>query len=189
MLLLLDNLEHLMGVAPVLGELLSACAYLRMLVTSRSRLRLRAERVFDVAPLPVPVLTGASTVEDTARFPAIALFVERAWAAKHDFDLTEANASAVIAICQRLDGLPLGIELAAARISVLPPHALLARLAHSLGILTQGAHDAPARQRTMRDAIAWSYDLLNDDEKTRVPPAGRLLRRRGTGGCRLGVCG
>jgi predicted ATPase/DNA-binding XRE family transcriptional regulator len=165
LLLVLDNLEHLDGIAPLVGEILASCRLVQVVATSRSRLRLRAEQVFDVPPLVVPALSGVHRADDAARFPAVALFVERARAVKHDFQLTEANTSAVVAICQRMDGLPLGIELAAARVALLPPHVLLARLAHSLGILTQGAHDAPERQRTMRDAIAWSYDLLSDAER------------------------
>lgn len=162
-LLLLDNFEQIMSAAPLLSELLSACAGLRMLATSREPLRLRGEQEFPLLPLALP---DPSSVETLMQYPGIALFVQRAQAIQPDFQLVQGNAPAVSEICARLDGLPLAIELAAARIKLLPPQAMLARLQESsLGLLTSGAHDLPARQQTLRSAIQWSYDLLNADEQ------------------------
>jgi predicted ATPase/DNA-binding CsgD family transcriptional regulator len=162
-LLLLDNFEQIMSAAPLLSELLSACAGLRMLATSREALRLRGEHEFPLSPLALP---DQSSVEVLLQYAGIALFVQRAQAIQPDFQLVHGNASAVSEICSRLDGLPLAIELAAARIKLLPPQAMLARLQDSsLGLLTSGAHDLPARQQTLRSAIQWSYDLLNADEQ------------------------
>jgi len=150
-LLVLDNFEHLLAAAPVVSDLLIACPDLAVLVTSRARLRLSGERVVPVAPL--------------ALSPAVALFAERANAAASDFVLTDTNAPAVAAICARLDGLPLAIELAASRVGHLPPVALLARLERRLPLLTGGPRDTPARLRTMRDAITWSHELLRPEEQ------------------------
>jgi predicted ATPase/DNA-binding CsgD family transcriptional regulator len=162
-LLVLDNFEQIMSAAPLLSEVLLACAELRMLATSREALRLRGEQEFPLLPLALP---DQSSVETLMQYPGIALFVQRVQAIQPDFQLTPENASAVIEICARLDGLPLSIELAAARIKLLPPQAMLARLQESpLGLLTSGAHDLPARQQTLRSAIQWSYDLLNADEQ------------------------
>jgi predicted ATPase/DNA-binding CsgD family transcriptional regulator len=162
-LLLLDNFEQIMSAAPLLSELLSACAGLRMLATSREALRLRGEHEFPLSPLALP---EQPSVETLMLYPGIALFVQRAQAIQPDFQLVHGNAPAVSEICARLDGLPLAIELAAARIKLLPPQAMLARLqGSSLGLLTSGAHDLPARQQTLRSAIQWSYDLLNADEQ------------------------
>ncbi|HEU0296593.1 MAG TPA: LuxR C-terminal-related transcriptional regulator [Anaerolineales bacterium] len=162
-LLLLDNFEQIMSAAPLLSELLSACAGLRMLSTSREALRLRGEQEFPLLPLALP---DQSSVETLMQYPGIALFVQRAQAIQPDFQLIQGNAPAVSEICARLDGLPLAIELAAARIKLLPPQAMLVRLqGSSLGLLTSGAHDLPARQQTLRSAIQWSYDLLNADEQ------------------------
>ena len=162
-LLLLDNFEQIMSAAPLLSELLSACTGLRMLVTSRETLRLRGEHEFPLSPLALP---DQSSVELLLQYPGIALFVQRAQAIQPDFQLVKGNASAVSEICARLDGLPLAIELAAARIKLLPPQAMLVRLQESsLGLLTSGAHDLPARQQTLRSAIQWSYDLLNANEQ------------------------
>ncbi|MCD6032071.1 MAG: transcriptional regulator, family, partial [Thermomicrobiales bacterium] len=165
LLLVLDNCEQVLGAAPEIGSLVAACPQLTLLATSREPLRLRAEQVFPVSPLALPEAPDMALAEQTA-VPAIALFVERARASDPAFVLTPQNAAAVVAICRRLDGLPLAIELAAARIRVLPPHALLAQLDHSLPVLTGGARDLPERQRTLRDTIAWSYDLLGPEEQT-----------------------
>lgn len=162
-LLLLDNFEQIMSAAPLLSELLSACAGLRMLATSREALRLRGEHEFPLSPLALP---DQPSVEALMQYPGIALFVQRAQATQPDFQLVPGNAPAISEICTRLDGLPLAIELAAARIKLLPPQAMLARLQESsLGLLTSGAHDLPVRQQTLRSAIQWSYDLLNADEQ------------------------
>jgi predicted ATPase/DNA-binding CsgD family transcriptional regulator len=162
-LLLLDNFEQIISAAPLLSEMLSACDGLRMLATSREALRLRGEHEFPLSPLTLP---DQSSVEVLLQYSGIALFVQRAQAIQPDFQLVQGNAPAVSEICARLDGLPLAIELAAARIKLLPPQAMLVRLQESsLGLLTSGAHDLPARQQTLRSAIQWSYDLLNADEQ------------------------
>jgi predicted ATPase/DNA-binding SARP family transcriptional activator len=165
LLLVIDNFEHLLVSSGVLAELLAGAARLKMLVTSRSPLRLGAEYEFQVPPLTVPKLGGSATVEQLAACASIELFCERARAARSGFALTTENASTVAEICVRLDGLPLAIELAAARVRVLSPEALLNRLGHRLDLLTGGARDAPDRQRTLRATIEWSYDLLTDDER------------------------
>ncbi|MGH2614192.1 MAG: ATP-binding protein [Thermomicrobiales bacterium] len=179
LLLILDNLEHVLDAAPLIADLLVACPTLHVLATSRVVLRLSGEHVFPVPPLEIPAANAAATAEVSAA-PAVRLFVARAQAAHPDFTLTEENAAAVAAICHRLDGLPLAIELAAARIPALPPHALLARLERRLPLLTAGPRDAPARLRTMRDAIAWSYALLAPQEQA-------VFRRLAvfTGGCTM----
>jgi predicted ATPase/class 3 adenylate cyclase len=165
LLLVLDNFEHLLPAASVVSDVLRAGSGTSVLVTSREPLRLRGEREVAVLPLPVPRADARLARDALAQAPAVALFVQRAQALKADFELTEENAEAVAAICRRLDGLPLAIELAAARIKLLPPQALLARLDRRLPVLTGGARDAPARQRTLRAAIAWSYDLLDTPEQ------------------------
>ena len=165
LLLVLDNCEHVVEAASDLGSLLGACPDLDLLATSREPLRLRAERIFPVAPLPVPDRARLPDRDELARVPSVELFVERAQAGDPAFTLTEANAAAIATICQRLDGLPLAIELAAARVRHLPAAALMARLDRALPVLTGGARDAPARQRTLRDTIAWSYDLLTPEEQ------------------------
>jgi predicted ATPase/DNA-binding CsgD family transcriptional regulator len=159
MLLLLDSFERVVDAGAMLAELLRVCTHVKALVTSRSRLRLRGEHVFPVSPLPTPPaeLTDPNAI---FAFPAVALFAERGQEVQLDSALQEASAPAVAEIVRRLDGLPLAIELAAARLSILDPEALLARLAPRLPLLTGGARDLPARLRTMHDAIAWSYDLL-----------------------------
>ena len=166
LLLVLDNYEHLLVAAPVVTELLQAGPEVAVLVTSRESLRLRAEQDVAVAPLALPVEHAIPALETLAQVSSVTLFVQRAQAAQADFALTNENAVAVAEICRRLDGLPLAIELAAARIKVLAPQALLVRLEHRLPLLTGGARDAPARQRTLRDAIAWSYDLLPEEEQS-----------------------
>jgi predicted ATPase/DNA-binding CsgD family transcriptional regulator len=162
-LILLDNFEQIISVAPLLTELLEACARLRILVTSREALRLRGEHEFPLAPLALP---GQPSFENLLQYPGIALFVERAQAIQPDFQLTPEDANAVTEICAYLDGLPLAIELAAARIKLLPPQAMLVHLRDApLQLLTSGARDLPARQQTLRGTIQWSYDLLNVDEQ------------------------
>ena len=169
MLLLLDNFEQVISAAPLLTELLAACAELKLLVTSREALRVRGEHEFPLAPLELSNLArmpDQPPVETLSRYPGISLFVERAQASQPDFKLTADNARSVAEICARLDGLPLAIELAAARIKLLPPHAMLARLQESpLQLLTDGARDAPMRQQTLRGTFQWSYDLLNAEEQ------------------------
>jgi non-specific serine/threonine protein kinase len=161
----LDNCEHRAGAGAGLGDLLATCPRLALLATSREALRLRAEQVFPVPPLPVPEDDRLASPSELAAIPSVALFVERAQAGDPAFVLTEENARAVGAICRRLDGLPLAIELAAARVRHFPPPVLLARLKRALPVLTGGARDAPERQQTLRNAIAWSYDLLTPDEQ------------------------
>jgi non-specific serine/threonine protein kinase len=161
----LDNVEHVVEAAPQLGELLAACPGLTLLATSREVLRLAGEHDVPVAPLSLPAAPDEADMVTVAASPAVQLFLERARAADPGFALTEANAAAVVGICRRLDGLPLAIELAAARIPTLPPAALLARLARSLPLLVGGRRDAPARHRTMWDTIAWSYDLMTAEEQ------------------------
>src|ERR671912_142500 len=166
LLLVLDNVEHLLGAATDIAALVSTCPVLVILVTSRVPLHLPGEWEVAVAPLPVPDPDRLLPLVDLAERAAVALFVERARAARADFTVTAANASAVAEIFHRLDGLPLAIELAAALVKLLPPHALLQRLEKRLPLLTRGARDLPARQQTMRDAIAWSHDLLTPEEQT-----------------------
>ncbi len=157
-LLLLDNFEQLSSAGIVLVDLLTACPALKLLITSCETLRLRDEHEFSVAPL-----TEAA---------AVALFAERAQALQHDFVLSPDNSPVIAEICTRLDGLPLAIELAAARVKLLPPAALLKRLEHRLQLLTEGARDLPERQQSLRNALAWSYALLDAGEQ-------RLFRRLG----------
>jgi predicted ATPase/serine/threonine protein kinase len=180
MLLILDNFEHLIQAAPTVADLLAISSHLKIMVTSREALRVYGEHEFPVPPLMLPDVRSISSVEALSQYPAVALFVQRAVAVKPDFDLTRENAPAVIEICARLDGLPLAIELAAARVKVLSPSALLARLASRLQLLTGGSRDLPQRQQTLRAAIDWSYDLLSTAEQ-------RLFRRLSVfvGGCSL----
>ncbi|HLG69091.1 MAG TPA: tetratricopeptide repeat protein, partial [Chloroflexota bacterium] len=164
-LLVLDNFEHIPAAAPFVADLLAACPGLSVLATSRGPLRLSGEQL-----LPVPALSLPGAAEGGPRSEAVELFVARARSVCGVFDLTDRNYASVAAICRRLDGLPLAIELAAARLRVLPPQALLERLQQGLQLLSGSVHDAPARQRAMHDAIAWSYDLLG-------PPEQMLFRR------------
>jgi predicted ATPase/DNA-binding CsgD family transcriptional regulator len=159
-LLVLDNLEHVLDAAPHLATLLVACPRLKLLVTSRSVLHLSGEYDFPVPPLALPPPGTQHSLPEVGAAAAVMLFVARAGAARPEFVLTDQNAVAVAGVCQRLDGLPLAIELAATRITHLPPALLLARLDQRLPLLTGGPHDLPARLQTMRDAIAWSYSLL-----------------------------
>jgi predicted ATPase/class 3 adenylate cyclase len=165
-LLLLDNFEQVVDEAPVVGELLSACPKLKVLVTSRIALKVYGEREYAVPPLALPDPTHLPPVERLTQYEAVRLFIERAQAAKAGFELTSENARAIAEICVRLDGLPLAIELAAARAKILPPEAMLNRLTNRLKLLRGGARDLPARQRTLRGAIDWSHDLLDEEERT-----------------------
>ncbi len=179
-LLVLDNFEHLLAAASQVADLLAAGPALKVLVTSRAVLHVYGEHEFPVPPLGLPQRGGHATLETLAQYPAIALFVDRATAAKPDFALTRDNAAAVSEICARLDGLPLAIELAAARVRMLPPAALLVRLQSRLQVLTGGARDLPARQQTLRGTIEWSHQLLSPAEQ-------KLFRRLAVfaGGCTL----
>jgi non-specific serine/threonine protein kinase len=165
LLLVLDNLEHLLAGTPLIVELLNACPNLTVLATSRVRLGLTGERVLPVDPLETPAPRAAHGLDAIAAASGVRLYVERAQAVVPAFRLTAQNAEAVAAICQRLDGLPLAIELAAARSNVLSPAMLAERLEHRLALLTGGPWDAPARHQTMRAAIAWSYGLLTPAEQ------------------------
>ncbi|HLZ08246.1 MAG TPA: hypothetical protein VKT80_06655, partial [Chloroflexota bacterium] len=164
-LLILDSFEPVLSAAPVVAELLAGAPRLKVLVTSRARLQLRGEREYSVPSLAVPESGRLAPVDRIAVYPAIRLFVDRARDARSDFELTDANASPVAEICRRLDGLPLAIELAAARIKIFPPSTLLARLENRLKVLTGGARDLPLRKQTLRNTIAWSYDLLDESER------------------------
>ena len=165
MLLLLDNVEQVIAAAPVAMRALDVAPRLKILATSREPLRVREERIVPIPPLCLPDPDPPPTLEELALVPAVALFVARAREFQPSFALTDENAAAVADICRRLDGLPLALELAAARLATLSPQALLAHLGRRLPLLTRGARDMPARQRTLRDTIAWSYDLLADGEK------------------------
>jgi predicted ATPase/serine/threonine protein kinase len=180
MLLLLDNFEHVVSSAPMIAQLLTAAPKLKVLVTSQAPLHVYGEHEFPVPPLALPDPKSLPPLDVLSRLPAVALFVERARAVKHEFALGRENAVAVAAICARLDGLPLAIELAAARIKLLSPSAMLARLESRLNLLTGGARDLPGRQQTLRGTVDWSYGLLNAAEQ-------RLFRRLSvfTGGCTL----
>jgi predicted ATPase/DNA-binding CsgD family transcriptional regulator len=166
LLLVLDNLEHLLDFGPTLAELLRFCPDVIILATSRSPLNVSDEREFEILPLSLPDIERRTSTAEIARADAVALFVQRARAVRPAYALTEENARAVAEICHRLDGLPLAIELAAVRSKVLDPTAMLARLAVSLDLLTDGPRDAPDRLQTLRTAVAWSHDLL--EEKDRV---------------------
>ena len=170
LLLVLDNFDQLLGAAPLVADLLAACTGLKILVTSRAVLNLRGEREFPVLPLALPDRRCPPPVDVVSGYPSVALFVQRAADAKPSFVLTAESAPAVVDICYRVDGLPLAIELAATRVKLLSPEALLARLERRLPLLTGGARDLPARQQTLRDAIAWSHELLDRSEQ-------RLFRR------------
>lgn len=165
-LIVLDNLEQVISAGADINDWLTLCPTVTMLVTSRSPLRLRMEREYPVAPLHLPPSEQVTPVDELAENAAVALFVERAQAVRPAFALTEATAASVVDICRHLDGLPLAIELAAAMTRVLSPQALLARMTNRLLLLTHGAADLPDRQRTLRDTIAWSHDLLDPAEQT-----------------------
>jgi predicted ATPase/DNA-binding CsgD family transcriptional regulator len=161
LLLVLDNFEQVADAAPQIEELLRACPHLKVLVTSRSVLHLQAEHEFPVFPLALPDLARLPSSDVLLQYPVIALFRERAQAAIPAFEVTAMNAHTIAEICVRLDGLPLALELAAARLKLFPPQALLARLAQRLQILTGGARTLPERQQTLRNTLQWSYDLLS----------------------------
>src|SRR6266480_4558782 len=165
LLLLLDNFEQVLEASPALVELLLACPSIKILVTSRAVLHVEGEYEFSVPPLSLPDPLHLPAYEQLLQYAAVALFVERAHMVKPQFVLSEDNAAAVVQICIRLDGLPLSLELAAARSKLLSPQALLGRLNHRLALLTGGRQDAPTRQQTLRDTIRWSYDLLNAQEQ------------------------
>jgi predicted ATPase/DNA-binding CsgD family transcriptional regulator len=164
-LLVLDNFEQVVAAAPSLLELLAACPRLKLLVTSRESLHVRGEREFPVLPLALPDPKHLPDCETLGRYGAVALFCERAREVQPTFALTPDTAPLIAAICVRLDGLPLALELAAARLKLLPLSALLERLEHRLAVLTGGPRDLPARQQTLRNTIAWSYDLLSEEEQ------------------------
>jgi len=165
MLLVLDNFEQVVEAALVVADLAATVPSLSVLVTSRERLRLSIEHAYLVPPLALPAAREPVVLERVAETAAVRLFVERAQTVQPDFTLSNANVQEVAAICHRLDGLPLALELAATRVGILPPAAMLARLAQRLPLLTGGARDRPARQHTMRGAIAWSEDLLSPREQ------------------------
>jgi predicted ATPase len=165
LMLVLDNFEQVMGAAPLVAELLRAAPGVVALVTSRMVLRLSGEHEFPVPTLPVPPTGPGGDAAEVQRWASVRLFVQRAQAASAGFELTSGNAGAVAEICRRLDGLPLAIELAAARVRLLPPQALLARLDDRMGLLTGGARDLPERQRTLRTTLDWSFDLLSGGER------------------------
>jgi predicted ATPase len=164
-LLVLDNLEQVVGVGPELDDLLARCPGLKIVATSRTVLRLRAEHEYPVGALTVPAFSERPTLDQLTSLPAVQLFVDRARAVRRDFALNAENAVAIAEICRRLDGLPLAIELAAARVRLLDPPALLARLGSRLDALGTGPVDLPERQRTLRGTIEWSVGLLSDAEK------------------------
>src|SRR3989475_1388384 len=164
MLLVLDNFEQILSAAPVVGQLLGANAALKVIASSRAPLRIAGEQEFPVPPLEVPDPQHLPTLEVLAQSDAVRLFVERAGAVRPDFKVTPENAAAVAEICNRLDGLPLAIELAAARVKVLTPQSMLPKLREGLDMLASTGRDLPERQRTLRGAIAWSWDLLNPAE-------------------------
>ena len=188
LLLLVDNFEQVAEAAQAVAELLAACPDLEVLATSRERLRLSGEHEYAVPPLGLPDPDRLPSADALSRCEAVALFVERARATKPDFRLDGSNAAAVAEICLRLDGLPLAIKLAAARVKLLPPRAMLERLHRPLEVLTGGARDAPGRHKTLRGTLEWSHELLSEPEQ-------RLFRRLGifAGGCSLeaaeAVCG
>jgi len=180
LLLFFDNFEHLLSAAPAVAELISIAPRLKLLVTSRARLHVYGEHEYQVPPLALPDLRIPMAVEELSTNPTVALFLERARAVKPSFELTDENALAVAIICTRLDGLPLAVELAAARIKLLSPAQMLARLESRLHLLTGGAKDLPLRQQTLRGTMDWSHDLLSPAEQS-------LFRRISVfhGGCTL----
>ncbi len=177
-LLLLDNLEQVVAAASEVAGLIESCPGLRIVTTSRTPLRIAAEREYPLVPLALPPPSDTDSTESLMAYPAIALFVERATTTRGSFELTPENAGAVASVCRRLDGLPLALELAAARLRLLSPEALLERLDHALQVLTSGSRDIPERQQTLRATIDWSHSLLEGSEQ-------RMFRRMAVfaGGC------
>lgn len=165
-LLVVDNFEHLLPAGEAVAHLLASCPQLKLLTTSRAVLHLSAEHEYSVPPLALPDFGHLPGIVTLSRYDSVQLFLQRAEAIKPGFRMTEENATAIVEICSRLDGLPLAIELAAARIRLFPPHALLERLSDHLGVLTGGAKDLPPRQQTLRNTLDWSYALLSPDEQT-----------------------
>jgi predicted ATPase/class 3 adenylate cyclase len=180
LLLVLDNFEQVIAGASLVAQLLGTCHELKILITSREALRISGEYEYAVPPLPLPDLSPLSSSDSLSSYAAVELFVQRARAVKPDFNLNRETARAVAEICRRLEGLPLAIELAAARIRLFSPRAMLDRLGNRLEFLSGGGRDLPARQQTLRNAIVWSYDLLTENEQ-------RLFRRLSVfiGGCML----
>lgn len=164
-LLVLDNFEQIIAAAPQVAALLAACPHVTLLITSRTVLHVRGEREFPVPPLQLPAVNASATADSLSQYAAVLLFVQRATAVRPDFQLTNANAPAVAEICARLDGLPLAIELAAARVKILTPQTMLPRLQNRLQLLRGGAVDLPERHQTLRDTIRWSYELLAPREQ------------------------
>ena len=164
-LLVLDNLEHVLDAAPLVGELVASVESLRLLATSRAPLRLRGEREYAVRPLALEVGSETVSPADLARAPAVRLFVQRVRDVQPDFRLTVTNGPTVTAICRRLDALPLALELAAPWIKVLTAEGLLRRLEHDVLFSTAGRRDLPERQQTMNATVAWSYQLLDANER------------------------
>ncbi len=165
LLLFLDNFEQIIRAVPILTDLLETCQFLKLLVTSREVLRIHSEQEYPVLPLALPDLEHLPTSDALSQFAAVDLFIQRVRSVKPDFQVTDSNAGTISVICTCLDGLPLALELAAARVRMLSPEALLARLKHRLQILTQGPRDVDERQQTLRNAIAWSYNLLDPTEQ------------------------
>jgi predicted ATPase len=165
MLIVTDNFEQVVEAAPQIAELLAGNDHLKILITSRMTLNLSAEREFVVAPLAVPSKAALDSIDEFSKYESTELFVDRARTVKPDFALTQENIRIVGEICLRLDGLPLAIELAAARVKIFSPQIILTKLENSLNFLTGGAMDLPAHQQTMRDTLSWSYELLSKDEK------------------------
>jgi predicted ATPase/DNA-binding CsgD family transcriptional regulator len=180
LLLFLDNFEQVINAAPALTELLGGCHVLKILVSSREVLRVHGEQEFSVQPLKLPNLSYQSGPEFVSQYAAVALFLQRVRSFDPDFQITTSNAKTIAEICVHLDGLPLALELAAARLKLLSPEALLARLEHRLQLLTQGSRDAHLRHQTLRNTLQWSYDLLDVQEQ-------RIFRRLSVfvGGCTI----
>src|SRR5206468_3139921 len=185
MLLVLDNFEQILGAATVVGQLLGASPVLKVIASSRAPLRIAGEQEFPVPPLDLPDPERLPALEVLAQSDAVRLFVERAMAVRPDFRVTPENAAPIAEIVYRLDGLPLAIELAAARVKVLTPQAMLPKLRQGLDVLASTARDLPERQRTLRGAIAWSWDLLGPAEcklfsRLAVFAGGGMLDRKST---------